>query len=286
MARFVLAHPDPISPPVQGAHSLAVEAGHPVSRRVAAQSESDLLALERTEDEKGKLRTVITIDQVRRNVSFFGSTAGAGGWRVCIIDSADELQEPGAANALLKILEEPPPRALFLIVSHAPGQLVATIRSRCCMLALRPLSVDDVARAAAAAAGGDPGDPRIKAAAEASGGSVARALTLLNANALTLRKMVIELLGQLPAVDATLLHALGDALGGTELTKLTAFVDAVNDWMTAQLAQGRGKQYRPARLAEAWADINRMASDVETYNLERKPLVFSTFRALAETARR
>ena len=77
--------------------------------------------LERVINEKtGKLYTVIRVEDVRRTVSFFGSTAGEGGWRVCIVDTADELQYPQAANALLKILEEPPPRACFLLVSDAP----------------------------------------------------------------------------------------------------------------------------------------------------------------------
>src|SRR5262249_40516509 len=91
MARFVLANPDPTTPAVARAHSLAVDPQHPVVRRVAAQSHTDLLVLERTVGPSGTLRTVITVDEVRRTVSFFGSTAGEGGWRVCIVDTADEL---------------------------------------------------------------------------------------------------------------------------------------------------------------------------------------------------
>jgi hypothetical protein len=89
-------------------------------RQIAAQGHSDLLVLERIINEKtGKLFTVIRVEDVRRTVPFFGSTAGEGGWRVCIVDCADELQYPQAANALLKILEEPPANALLLLVSHA-----------------------------------------------------------------------------------------------------------------------------------------------------------------------
>ena len=133
---------------MQNAKSLALPADNPAVRRVAAQGHSDLLALERVEDDKGKLRTVIQVDDVRRTIGFFGSTAGEGGWRVCIVDSADELNAAGA-NALLKILEEPPAKSLLLVVSHAPGRLLPTIRSRCRRLALRPLSAEDVARALA-----------------------------------------------------------------------------------------------------------------------------------------
>ncbi|HJX21459.1 MAG TPA: DNA polymerase III subunit delta', partial [Steroidobacteraceae bacterium] len=119
MARFVLAHPDPGTPAVQRATSLHIDADHPVARRIAAQGHGDLLVLERTVNEKtNKLRQDIQVDDVRRTVTFFGSTAGEGGWRVAIVDAVDELNREGA-NALLKILEEPPRRAVLLLVSHS-----------------------------------------------------------------------------------------------------------------------------------------------------------------------
>src|SRR5476649_154895 len=153
LARFVLAHPDPQSPAVQKAKSLAVDPENPVARRIAAQAQGDLLVLERTINEQtGKLYTVIRVDDVRRSVPFFGSTAGEGGWRIAIVDAIDDLQREGA-NALLKVLEEPPARTLLLLISHAPGRELPTIRSRCRRLLLRPLSAADVARAVAAATG-------------------------------------------------------------------------------------------------------------------------------------
>src|SRR4026207_1599456 len=149
MARFVLAHPDPQSAAVQKSKSLAVEADHPVARRIAAQAQGDLLTVERVINEQtGKLYTVIRVDDVRRTVAFFGSTAGEGGWRVAIVDAVDELQREGA-NALLKVLEEPPQRSLIMLVSHAPGRELPTIRSRCRRLLLRPLDVDDITLALA-----------------------------------------------------------------------------------------------------------------------------------------
>src|SRR5437016_8213797 len=152
MARFVFAQPDPSRPDAQGATWLGLPPDNPAVRRVGAQAHSDMLVLARTEGDSGKLRTVIQVDDVRRTIGFFGSTAGEGGWRVCIVDSADELNAAGA-NALLKILEEPPAKALLIVVSHAPGRLLPTIRSRCRRLALRPLAAEDVARALAAALG-------------------------------------------------------------------------------------------------------------------------------------
>jgi DNA polymerase-3 subunit delta' len=282
-ARFVLAHPDPRAADVQKATSLAVDPAHPVARRIAAQSEGDLLALERTLNEQtGKLYTVIRVEEVRRTVSFFGSTAAAGGWRVAVVDAVDDLQREGA-NALLKVLEEPPARALLLLISHAPGRELPTIRSRCRRLLLRPLSEDDVARALAEATGREPGAAEVKDAAAAAGGSVARALSLLDEDALALRQRVLEVLAQLPNPDPRALHALGDALGGTDPQTLAAFMDLVNGWLSERLAGGALP--RQARVAEIWERVNQSARDVETYNLERKPLVFSVFGALAEAAR-
>ena len=283
MARFVLAHPDPRSPEVQSARSLAVDREHPVARRMAAQAQGDLLVLERTEDDKGKMRTVITVDQMRRNVSFFGSTAGEGGWRVCIIDSAEELKLPEAANALLKVLEEPPPNSLFLLVSHAPRQLLATIRSRCRVLDLRPMATGEVAQAVAAALGRD-ADAEVMEAATLAEGSVGRAVTMLEGPALALRQRLTQLLERLPETDALALHALGDAIAGVDPQPLATFVDTVNAWLSARLAEPQESR-RMVRIAEAWERVNRAASEAQEFNLERKPLVFSVFAMLAETAR-
>ena len=283
MARFVFAHPDPAMPAVQNAESLALPADNPAVRRVAAQGHSDLLALERVEDDKGKMSTVIPVDMVRKTIGFFGSTAGEGGWRVCIVDSADELNAAGA-NALLKILEEPPAKCLPLVVSHAPGRLLPTIRSRCRRLALRPLSPEDVARSLADALRRDAGESDIKAAATASDGSVARALDLLGGTALKVREQVNTLLGALPAVNPRDLHALGDALGRDE-SAFAAFVDAVRDWLSARVTAARAEPARLARFADVWGRLNRAARDVEIFHLERKPMVFNVFGWLAEASR-
>jgi DNA polymerase-3 subunit delta' len=286
MARFVLAHPDPAAPAVQQAQSLAVAADDPVARRVAAQAQGDLLVLERVINEKtGKLFTVIRVEDVRRTVSFFGSTAGEGGWRVCIVDNADELQNPQGSNALLKILEEPPPRALLLLVSDAPARLLPTIRSRCRRLLLRPLEEADVVRAVVAATGRDADDAEVREAAAASGGSASRAIALLDDKALALRQRVLDLLAQLPQPDPRALHALGDSLGGSEPATLATFIDLVNAWLTARLHGGAQDTRRLARLAQVSAKVASAARDADTYNLERKPLVFAVFGLLSEAAR-
>ncbi len=282
IARFVLAHPDPSRVPT--ATSLALDPAHPTVRRIAVNAHTDLLALERTPGDNGKMRTVITVEQVRRLASFFGSTAGEGGWRVCIVDSADELKYPEGSNALLKMLEEPPARSLFLLVSHAPGRLLPTIRSRCRRLALKPLGQGDVVRAAGIALGADVADAAVANAAAAARGSVARAIALAGGPMLALRQKVTELLTALPATDPQALHALGDQLD-RDRGLLEVFVGAVRDWLSARLDAEASNPGRLVRTADLWDRLNRSARDVEIYNLERKPLVFAIFGLLAEASR-
>jgi DNA polymerase-3 subunit delta' len=285
LARFVLAHPDPQTLEVKKAESLAIDREHPVARRIAAQAQGDLLVLERGINEQtGKLYTVIRVDDVRRTISFFGSTAGEGGWRIVIVDAIDDLQREGA-NALLKVLEEPPQRSLLLLISHAPGRELPTIRSRCRRLLLRPLGSEDVVRALAQATDRDVTEPKLQQAAAAAEGSVGRALGLLDAPVLALRQRVLELFTQLPEPDPRALHALGEAIGGSDPKTLEAFMDLVNGWLAARLTESSQGRARRARIAETWEKVNRAAREVETYNLERKPLVFSVFGALAETVR-
>jgi DNA polymerase III subunit delta' len=286
VARFVLAHPDASAKDVQAAQTLALDNSHPVVRRVAAQAHPDILTLERTAGPNGTVRSVITVDDVRRTVGFFGSTAGAGGWRICIVDSADDLQSPQGANALLKVLEEPPSRALFLLVSHAPGRLLATIRSRCRRLTLRPLEAGDVAQAAGQALERDPADMEVLKAAAAAQGSVARATTLLGGAALAVRDRMIELLGGLPRIDPQALHALGDTLGRSDDTVFNTFVETIQDWLSAQLHVRGAQAGRLAPVAEVWEKLDRAARDVEVFNLDRKPMVFAVFGLLAEAVRR
>ncbi len=289
LARFVFAHPDPAAPEVQAAASLAVDPQHPVARRMAAQAQGDLLVLERTPNDKGILRQQIAVEDVRRTVSFFGATAGEGGWRIAIVDAVDELNRSGA-NALLKVLEEPPQRALLLLICHSAARVLPTLRSRCQVVTLRPLTQTDVAAALAAAAGLPSSDPQIEAAAAAAGGSVARAFAFRDEDALVLRQSALNELDRLPALNANALHALGDALAGTDPQPLTAFVDTVNAWLSqrldrSRLGGGHDELGRLARLAEAWERINQSARDAAEYNLERKPLVFSVFGLLAEATR-
>ncbi len=137
----------------------------------------------------------------------------------------------------------------------------------------------------AAASGRRADEAEVREAAAASDGSVARALRLLDGSALALRKKVLDLFAQLPDPDPRALHALGDTLGGNEPQTLATFMDLVDGWLSTRLTSGAQEAPRLARVAQAWEKVNRAAAEVETYNLERKPLVFAVFGALADAAR-
>ncbi len=284
MARFVLTHPDQAAPSVQSAETLAVSRDHGVCHRIAARAHTDLLVLERGLNESGTLRTVITVDEVRRTVSFFGSTAGEGGWRVCVIDTADDLNAP-AANALLKVLEEPPAKALFLLVSNTPGRLLPTIRSRCRRLDLHPLALPDVISAAATASGCDPADAELAQAAALGEGSVAHTLQLLDGDSLRLRRKLADLLDRLPSLDERELHTLSDSLGRANEGAFEVVMEGMRNWLSAKLDAPISEPARLARVAEVWDKLSGAARDVETLNLERKPMIFAAFSLLAEAAR-
>src|ERR1700733_6152936 len=126
--------------------TLALDPADPIFRRVAAASHADLLTIERAYDEKRKrMKTQIAVDDVRRINGFMSLTPAEGGWRVVIVDGAEELNQ-NSANALLKGLEEPPPRAVLLLACAAPGRLLPTIRSRCRRLRLDPLGPEPMDR--------------------------------------------------------------------------------------------------------------------------------------------
>jgi len=210
-ARAALAMPPPggmfaPDPPA----TLDVPPDHPVARRILAGSEPGLMVIRRGTDEKtGRLRAQITVDEVRRLRDFFGLTATEGGRRVVIVDAADELN-PNAANAILKLLEEPPAGAMLLLVAHRPGALLPTIRSRCRVLRLDPLGPDDLAQAIAQALGHPPA--QAAALAELAGGSVGEAVRILTGEGLALYARLIGLLAGLPRLDRPALHALADEL--------------------------------------------------------------------------
>ena len=281
MARFVFAHPDQTAS-VLKTRDLARARLRTIGalRRIAAQAHSDLLALERVADDKGKLPTLIPVDDVRKTIGFFGSTAGEGGWRVCIVDSADELNAAGA-NALLKILEEPPARALLLVVSHAPGRLLPTIRSRCRRLALRPLAPEDVARAA-----GEALQPRRRRGRHQGRGDGFRRQRVARARPARRRRRCRCASGSRRcspgcrrSIRARCMRSATRS-GATRAPLRRSSMRCATGSARVSPSQARSRA-GSRRLAEVWEKLNGTARDVEIFHLERKPLVFNVFGWLA-----
>lgn len=188
--------------------TLDVPADHPVARRLRALSEPGLMLIRRGYEEKtGKLRTRITVDDVRRLKDFFALSAGGGGRRVVIVDAADDMT-PNAANALLKVLEEPPAGAVLFLVAHQPSRILPTIRSRCRALRLATLGATDL-QAALDQAGVAADDPA--ALAELAGGSVGEAARLTDAGGPELYAELVALLSGLPRIDRALAARIADA---------------------------------------------------------------------------
>lgn len=282
IARFVLS--GGAAPASQ--HSFDVPESHPVWRQVAALSHPDLLVLRRVpEPGEEKIPTVIPAEMVRKVRNFFGATAGSGGWRVCIVDAVDDLNSFGA-NALLKTLEEPPPRALFLLVTHAPGRVLPTIRSRTRAVRLKPLGGAEVLAALdhlAPALALEEAD--LPAAAAASGGSVRRAIVLARGEGMEVRAATQRALEQLPQPRMEELHALGARLQGDRGDGLDLFLETVSDWIAAEATSGLAGRARLVRLGEVWEKVRRSGAEADIYNLDRKALVFRIFTELAEAAR-
>src|ERR1700749_1636231 len=134
IARYLLA----FGATAEGPGDLSVPENNAASIQVASASHPGMLVLKRGLNDSGKLMTVLSVDEIRKLGGFFGMTSGAGGWRVAIVDTADDMND-AAANALLKLLEEPPSRAMLLLIANVPGRLLPTIRSRCQRISLRPL---------------------------------------------------------------------------------------------------------------------------------------------------
>ncbi|GJD53417.1 hypothetical protein OPKNFCMD_6192 [Methylobacterium crusticola] len=277
VARHLLAHGAGRGVP----ETLALAPSHPVARQVAGLSHPNLVLLRRQRAPGAKtVPTQITVDAARRALHLFAETSADAGYRICIVDCADELNL-ASANALLKLIEEPPARSLFLIVSHAPGRLLPTIRSRCRRLSLRSLGEGEVASVLAGL--GPPFDahpPALLARAAAlSEGSVARALGLLDPDTLALVDEVEALLAQGSRPDWRRVLRLAERLAAREAEALYGVaLDTVQRHLSAEIARRQGEPpARLAALAEAAERIGRAAREAQVYNLDRRPVVLSLF---------
>ena len=301
-ARALLAGALDAEPP-----TLALPASDPVFRRVAAKSHAGLATVQRGIHPKtGRRQTQIVVESVRALLPFFGQTAGESGWRVALIDGA-ETMTGAAANALLKILEEPPDKGLLLLVSHTLGRLPPTIRSRCRYLPLRPLATSDVAAILERWFPGLGADERA-ILARLSDGSVGRALTLAATGGLAALRELLDLLARLPALDHGALHALGDRLSRPSNEASYRMLTETLSWWLARMIRDAAAGTIPDpsqeaipgeaavmerlgavttldRWVEVWEKIDELLARSDLLNLDKKQVILSVFATLEHVAR-
>ena len=318
-ARFLLANGSPIVAedagpalfgddeiPAATPDTLAIGPEHPVFRRVAANGHADLQAIERGLSDDGKrMQTIIPVDKIRAAGHAMSLTAGEGGWRIVVVDGAEDMN-PNAANALLKMLEEPPPRAILLLVSHAPGRLLPTIRSRCRQLKLSPLDNETIAGLIGSYRPDIPEGDRATLTSLADG-SIGRALDLADSDGVLLMRMLLGLFNGLPNLNMEAAHKFADVVSKR---------DADNAWRTAVEIASRSlsdlvsanarnmdlasRGYSPdeaqslmrlstladaSRWIEVWEKNNELFARADSANLDRKQVMISALTAMENTAR-
>jgi DNA polymerase-3 subunit delta' len=275
-----------------GTGTLALDPSHPVFRRVAAGTHADLLTVEREWDEKRKkLRGEIVIDTVRGIAGFLRLTPAEGGWRVVIVDGAEDINR-NAANALLKVLEEPPPRAVLILVCSAAGRLLPTIRSRCRRLRMASLA-DPVLETLLRRYLPEAGQPQRDRLISLAEGSIGRALVLADSDGIPAAELVERVLGALPHPQPGLAHDVADALGRSEDAFSTfmdllrgAIASAVRDVARGQPDPGQSRLIGQRPL-DAWVDIwqglGTMQAETEGLYLDKRQAIVSSVAMLAST---
>lgn len=305
-ARFLLAGQEQGGLFGGGPQSLDVPADAPGRHLIDARSHPDLFHLRRAlNHDTGRIRAEIAVDDVRGLGEFMHMTPAMGKWRVAIVDSADEMNR-NSANAVLKILEEPPPNAVLLIVSHAPGRLLPTIRSRCRRLALQPLGEDTVVRLLGDHAP-ETKDEERRALARLAEGSIGRALELAGAGSLDLYREMVEVLATLPDLDMPRLHGFAErfAKRGEEANADWRALNYLFDgWLKGLMRQAaltteaapvvpaesglRARLLAAASLDRWMAASEQVAflfSRADAVNLDRKQAVMASFLALQSATR-
>lgn len=316
-ARFLLAHAGPEGSGSDGPsmfgddapslpQSLELAPEHPVFRRVASGGHADLHVIERRMQDDGKrMQTVIPVDAVRAAGRGMTLTAGEGGWRIVIVDGVEEMNV-NAANALLKVLEEPPPRTVLLLVTHAPGRLLPTIRSRCCQLRLSPLEPELVGSLLKQYCP-DMGNAEAETLGGLADGSIGRALSLAQNGGVEIHRDLVKLLASLPDLDMKTAHKFADRLARREAepqwrtaVELTArsLSDLVGAAARGEDLQRRGYSAADAgslqRLAErasldrwieVWEKTSRMFAQADSANLDRKQVMLAALGTMETAAR-
>jgi DNA polymerase-3 subunit delta' len=286
-ARFLFAHPDPATPEATSARDLSVSPDHPAGRRVAVGVHGNLLHLQRDWNEKtNRHRTELLVDSVRRITPFLGSTASEGGWRVVIVDTADDMN-PNAANAILKNLEEPPKKTVFLLLAERRGALIPTILSRSRTLHLDPLSAAEAEAVVRAVAPDVAAGEETSLAAALAGGSPRRFIEVARQNGVELYRLMRRAIeaGDRPA-QFKLASLASDAAG------MKQFLDLFEGYLSRRLrgAPEPGGGESPAAvplvtLAELWEKAAASGLEVEEYNLDRRQFVLDLVESAAAAFR-
>jgi DNA polymerase-3 subunit delta' len=297
IARYLLKY----GASLRGPEDLALAESDPIFRTVAAQAHPDLLVLTRPWDhDKKRFKTELPVDEVRRLQHFFSQHASAGGARVAIIDTADEMNR-NAANALLKALEEPPQNAFLFLISHAPGSLIPTIRSRARTLVFQPLDQTTLTAALATRAPEEKLAAREKAA-QLSGGSMGRALELISGGGLEIYDSLIAILSTWPRIEMRRVHALANEVGGRgnevgfivlgELLldilarAIRSAADPAGDMPAAE------RKLAPQLLAKAsvdrwlllWENVGALFASTDEANLDKRQAVITALAWISEAA--
>jgi DNA polymerase-3 subunit delta' len=256
----------------------------PVSRQVASRAHPDLMVLELI-NEDGKARKSISVDETRKLPEFFSKSPASAPYRVAIVDAVDDMNI-NAANALLKTLEEPPARGVLFLVSHAPGGLIATIRSRCRRLAFPAWSETRILGFLETRLGvtGEEGARLARMAKGAPG----RALSLAEGGALQADAAAEDILNRLPQTDDSALLSVADSFRGAEGQKrfdmmIDRLADHVHD--RAMIAAAEGASAQIERWARAWQGLSTLPQEVEAVNLDRADAFFTAIGRLSLAAR-
>ncbi len=246
-------------------------AGSAAESLVAAGSHPDFRRLVRTEGDNGKLRAAIRVDDVRALQPLFRQTPSVAAWRVVIVDSGDEMN-PQSANALLKNLEEPPQQTLFFLISHTPGRLLPTIRSRCRTLRFHRLGDDAVDRILAVSAPGLDDDDRA-ALVRIAEGAPGRALRFADTGIAALEEQLAELAVTAPAAAPARALALARSLAGKANTpRYDAFLELAPAMLAAAARQRTGAAL--ARALADWEAASALAASATALSLDPQAVAF------------
>lgn len=302
LARFMLAQGGDAQDSLFGApaapETLAVDIGNEVFKRVASGGHADLLVIEREFDEKkGKLKKNISAEDARSIAPFLRKTAAEGGWRVVIVDGAEDLNAT-SQNALLKILEEPPSQALLILTTTQPGAFLPTIRSRCRMVHLRSLEDTTVEKLLLRS------HPQLSLQEKSillrvGTGSIGKAQQFYADDGITVYKSLLAVAQDMPQVDFVKVHDIADKLGRGSEDVFALTQEIMIGWcdhITRAAARGMApvdilpgdsalfalwqSSFAPGHFLQAGDKLRQLFGACTRFNLDKRQTIISAFMVL------